>query len=97
MFDLDVVIQFRAWRPVLNPSRVQRWRCHHYIIIIIIIILIVIIITVADGHTQTYDHDDNLDHDHDDQVEIQAGRRRRLLLWAVSRGLVENKSFSLED
>ena len=30
MFNLDVVIQFRAWRPVLNPSRVQRWRCHHY-------------------------------------------------------------------
>ena len=97
MFNLDVVIQFRAWRPVLNPSRDQRWRCHHYIIIIIIIILNVIIITVADGHTQTYDHDDNLDHDHDDQVEIQAGRRRRLLLWAVSRGLVENKPSPLED
>ena len=63
MFDLDVVIQFRAWRPVLNPSRDQRWRCHHYIIIIITIILNVIIITVADGHTQTYDHDDNLDDD----------------------------------
>ena len=44
-----------------------------------------------------HDHDDNHDDDHDDQVEIQAGRRRRLLLWAVSRGLVENKSFSLED
>ena len=62
MFDLDVVIQFRAWRPVLNPSRDQRWRCHHYIIIIIIIIVIVIIITV-DDHNQAYDHDDNLDDD----------------------------------
>ena len=91
MFDLDVVIQFRAWRPALNPSRVQQWRCHHY----------------HNhhhhrhcyhhhhhSHTQTYNHDDNID---DNQVEIQAGRRRRLLLWAVSRGLVENKSFSLED
>ena len=60
MFDLDVVIQFRAWRPVLNPSRVQRWRCHHY----------------HNhhhhrhcyhhhhhSHTQTYDHDDNIDDD----------------------------------
>ena len=47
--------------------------------------------------TNDHDHDDNLDHDHDDQVEIQAGRRRRLLLWAVSRGLVENKPSPLED